>query len=241
MDDAFTGNRDPPSSPSPGSAFGLPTPQETEPQSNIVSALNERIADLERKNAVLQGKEERTIRMLSRNGQGTLSSIETVTDRIVRQREELRVENQELRAFIGHLESGVINLQGQIAHMQDKLDRAEGERFEMEQSRRRWIARMWALAGRIPGELRKRDAEIENMREKLADMHARLAQQQSRLRELQGQLEEEKVKRVGVEAELDGSRLAHAQEIKDRDLAGQRLRDQLKQVVNSLDSGAISI
>ena len=241
MDDTFTGDRDPPASPSPGSGSGLPAPLETEPQSDIVSALNERIANLEREKAALQGKEEYVIRKLSRNGQGTLSNIETVTDRTVRQRDELRVENQELRAFIGHLESGIVNLQGQIVHMQDKLDRAEGERFEMEQGRRRWITRMWALTGRIPGELRKRDAEIENMRKKLADMHARLAQQQSRLRELQGQLEEEKVKRVGVEAELDGSRLAHAQEIKDRDLAGQRLRDQLKQVVNSLDSGAISI
>jgi len=229
VDDTFMGDHDPPSTPSP-----TPALRETEPQSDVVSAMESEIASLKR-------EKEYVLRKLSRNGQGTVSNIETVTDRTVRQRDELRVENQKLRAAIERLKSCIIDLRGRIAHMQDKLDRAEGERIEMTQSRRRWIARMWALAGRVPGELRKKDAEIENMREKLAGMHAQLAQGRLRLGELQVQLDEERVRRVGVEAELDDSRIAYAQEIKDRDLAGRKLRDQLRQVVNGLDSGDISI
>ncbi|KAF9647599.1 hypothetical protein BDM02DRAFT_3116828 [Thelephora ganbajun] len=241
MDGTFTGDHDHSSVPSPGSNFGSPTPQETEPQSDVVSALEHEISILRREKAVLLEKEEYVLRKLSRNGQGTISNIETVTDRTVRQRDGLCVENQGLRATIERLKSGIIDLQSKIAHMQDKLDRAEGERIELTQTKRRWIARMWVLAGRVPGELRKKDAEIENMIEKLVGMHAQLAQEQSHLRELQDQLDEERVKRMGAEAELEDSRTAHAQEIKDRDLAGRRLRDQLKQVVNGLDSGAISI
>lgn len=224
-----TGDQDCTLTPSPSLA-----PQETEPQSDMMSALNDELANLRRENQYV-------LRVLSRNGQGTLSDIETVTNRAVQQREELRVQNQQLRATIEYLKSNIIDLQGKIARVQDKLNRAEDERIEMAQSRRRWIARMWSIAGRVPGGLRKKDAEIENMREKLLDMRAQVAQEQSQLRELQDQLEGERARRVGVEAELDGSRMAHAQEIKDRDLAGWRLRDQLKQMANSLDSGAVSI
>jgi len=208
-----------------------PTPQETEPQPDVVS---DELATLRR-------EKQYVLRILSRNGQGTLSDIETVTNRAVQQREELRVENRELRAFIERLKSDIDDLQGRISHVQDKLDRAEGERTEMAQSKRRWIVRVCALAGRIPGGLRKKDDEIENLREKLSGMHARLAQEQSKLRELQDQLEGERTRREGVEAELDESRTNHAQAMKDRDLAGQRLRDQLKQMANSLESGAVSI
>jgi chromosome segregation ATPase len=192
-------------------------------------------------NAALLRKEEYVLRTLSRNGQGTISNIEAVADRAVRQRDELRAENQELRAIIRRLESGITDLQGEIARIQGKLERAKGDRIEIAQSRRRWIARMWALAGRLPGELRKKDAEIDNIREKLVDMHARLAQEQSTLREVQGQLDEERKNRVGVETELKVAKSAHAQEIRERDLAGQRLKDQLKHVVLSLETGAISI
>ena len=240
MDDTFTDDRDPLFTPSPGSDFGSPAPLETEPEFEMVSVQNE-IASLRREKAALLEMERYVLRKLSRNGQGTISNIETVVDRAVRQRDELRVENQELRAFTERLESSIIDLQGQIVHMQDKLDRTESERIEMAQSRRRWIARMWAFAGRLPGELRKKDAEIDSTREKLANMHARLAQEQSQLRDLQVQLEEETKRRMGAETELDGTRLAHAQEIENRDLAGRRLRDQLKQMVNNLDSGATSI
>jgi len=241
MNDTFMGDRDSPSPSTPTPDLGLPALRETEPQSDVVFAMENEIAGLRRKNAALLEKEEYVIRKLSRNGQGTLSNIETVTDRTVRQRDELRAENQELRTVVERLKSYIIDLRGKIAHTQGKLDRAEGERIEITQSRRRWIARMWALAGRVPGELRKKDVEIENMREKLAGMHAQLSQEKLRLRERQGQLDEERVRRVGVEAEFSDSRIAHAQEIEDRDLAGRRLRDQLKQVVNCLDSGAISI
>ena len=239
MDDTFTGDDDILSTP-PGSDFGSPTPLEAEPQFDIMSAKNE-IASLRREKAALLEMEGYVLRKLSRNGQGTISNIEAVVDRAVRQRDELRVENQELRAFIERLESSIIDLQGEITRMQDKLDRAESERIEMAQSRRRWIARMWVFAGRLPGELRKKDAEIDSMRERLVGMHARLAQEQSQLRDLQVQLEEERGTRMSVEAELDGTRLTHAQEIENRDLAGRRLRDQLKQMVNNLDSGAMSI
>jgi len=229
MDDTSTGDHYHPLTPSPG-----PAPRETDPQPNVVSAMNDELANLRREKAYV-------LRILSRNGQGTMSDLETVANRAVQQREELRVENQELRAFIERLKSDIMDLQGKITHVQGKLNRAEGERVEMAQSRRRWIAKMWAIAGRVPGGLRKKDAEIENMREKLVGMHARLAQEQSQLRELQDQLEEERARRVGAEAKLDDSRIAHTQEINDRDLAGRRLRDQLKQMANSLDSGAISI
>jgi len=229
MDDTTTGDHDHPLTPSPG-----PAPRETEPQSNLASALNDELLNLRR-------EKEYVLRVLSRNGQGTFSNLETVANRAVQQREELRVENQELRAFIERLKSGIIDLQGKIAHVQGKLDRAESDRIEMAQSRRRWIAKMWAIAGRVPGGLRKKDAEIENMREKLVSLHTRLAQEQSQLRELQDQLEEETTRRVGAETKLDDSRTAHAQAMKDRDLAGQRLRDQLKHMADSLDSGAVSI
>ena len=229
MDGTSMGDHVHPLTPSPGPAL-----RETEPQSNAVSALNNELANLKR-------EKEYVLRVLSQNGQGTISDLETVANRAVQQREELRIENQELRSFIELLKSDIIDLQGKIAHVQGKLDRAEGERIEMAQSRRRWIAKMWAIAGRVPGGLRKKDAEIENMREKLVGLHARLAQEQSQLRELQDQLEEERTRRVGAESELDDSRTAHAQAMKDRDLAGRRLRDQLKQMANSLESGAILI
>ena len=219
---------------------GSPTPQRSEPQFGMAPTEDES-ASLRRENAALLEVNQYVLRKLSRNGQGTLSNIETVVNRAVRQRDELRVENQDLRARIELLESGITDLQDQIARTWERLNRAEIERIEIAQSKRRWIVRMWALAGRAPGELHKKDAEIDNMREKLASLHARLAQGQSQLRELQGQLGEEREKRMGAEAELDSSRVAHAQEIKDRDLAGLRLRDQLKQVVNNLDSGAILI
>jgi len=229
MEGTFTGSHYYPLNPSPG-----PAPRETESQSNVVSVLNDELANLRR-------EKEHVLRILSRNGEGTISDLETVANRAVKQREELRVENQELRAFIERLKSDITDLQGKIAHVQGKLDRAEGERVEMAQSRRRWIARMVMLAGRVPGELRKKDAEIENMRGKLVGMHARLAQEQSQLRELQDQLEGERTRRMDAEAKLDDSRTTHSQEIKDRDLAGRRLRDQLKQMADGLDSGAISI
>lgn len=239
MDDTFMGDDNTLSTP-PGSDFGSPAPLEAGPHSDGVSAQSE-IASLRRKNAALLEREGYVLRKLSRNGQGTISNIEAVVDRAVRQRDELRVENQELRASIERLESSIIGLQGQVTRMQDKLDRAESERIEMAQSRRRWIARMWIFAGRLPGELRKKDAEIDSMREKIVSMHARLVQEQSELRDLQVQLEEEKKTRMGVEVELEGTRVAHAQEIENRDLAGRNLRDQLRQMVNHLDSGAMSI
>lgn len=235
MDVIFTG--DSPATPSPGRDFDSLAPHESE----AGAALENKILVLLQEKAVLQEREQYVLRKLSRNGQGTLSNIEAVTDRAVRQRDELRAENQELRATIKQLKSGINDLQDQIARMQDKLDRALGERIEMAQDKRRWIARMWALAGRIPGQLRKKDAEIENMREKLVGMHTLLAQQQSRLQEIQGQFDEERKKRMDVEVELKDSNTVHAQEIVERDLAGQRLRNQLMNVVNGLGSGAISI
>ena len=98
------------------------------------------------------------------------------------------------------------DLQNKIAHTQGKLDRAEDERIQIAHNMRRWIARMWALAGRVPGELRKKEAEIENMRKKLAGMYARPAQEQSQFGELQGQLAGERASRKDVETELHGSR-----------------------------------
>lgn len=229
MDNTEMACDDIPSSPTPGSA-----PQNADSRSALVSALTREVEDLRR-------ERQYVIKRLSRNGQGTLSNIETVTDRAVRQREELRVENQQLRAVIEHLESGIANLQDRIARMQDILERAQGEHVEIVQSRRRWIARMWALAGRVPGELRKKEAEIENMKGKLEGMHAQLAMEQAQLRERQEELEGERTRRIGVEAELDGAKTAHAREMKDRDQAGRRLRDQLKQITDDLDYGAVSI
>lgn len=234
MDGTLTSGRDNPPTPPPGPDFGSPTPQGTQLRSDPMSAPSTEID-------ILRQEKEYILRVLSRNGQGTLSDIKTVADRAVRQRDELHAENEELRTVIELLKSGLTDLQNKIAHTQEKLSRAEGERIQMVQSRRRWIARMWALAGRVPGELRKKDSEIENMREKLAGMYARLAQEQSQLREFQGQLEGERARRVGVETELHDSRTAHAQQIKDRDMAGRKLRDQLNQVINCLDSGTISI
>ena len=234
MDNTSTGDRDRPSTSCLGPEFGSPIPQETGSQFDAASAEKNELM-------VLRREKEYVLRILSRNGQGTVSNIETVTNRVALQRDELRVENQKLRTAVEYLKSDITDLQDKIVYTQEKLDRTEGERIQTAQSRRRWIARMWALAGRVPRELRKKGAEVENMREKLVDMHARLAQEQSKLRELQSQLAEENMRRIGVETELNDSRTAHAQEIKDRDLAGQRLRDQLKQVVNGLDSGTISI
>ena len=68
--------------------------------------------------------EEYVLRKLSRNGQGIISNIETVTDQAVRQREQLRVENEELCAEVQRLESSVTYLQGIIAYPEDKLKRA---------------------------------------------------------------------------------------------------------------------
>ena len=239
MDDTFTGGSSPTPSLGPGS--DLPALQESKTQPDVVAALEKRILAIMQEKEVLLEKEQYVLRKLSRNGQGSLSNIEAVTDRAVRQRDELRGENQELRAAVERLKSGIVNLQDKISCMQEKLDRAQGERIEMAQSRRRWIARMWALAGRIPGELRKKDAEIEKMREKLVDMHALLAQEQTRLQEVHGQFVEERKKRMDVEVEFEDSKTAHAQEIQERDLAGQRLRGQLMSVVSGLGSGAISI
>jgi predicted nucleic acid-binding Zn-ribbon protein len=239
MDDTFTGNSSP--TPSPGPNFDLPAPLESELNPHLLNALEDRIWALTQENAALLEKEQYVLRKLSRGGNGTISNIEAVTDRAVRQRDELRVENQELRAVVERLESGIVDLQDRIARIQDKLDRAQGERIEMAQSRRRWVFRVWALAGRLPGELRKKDSEIENMREKLVDMHARLAQEQSRLQEVQGQLVEERKRRMDVEVEFNDSKAAHTQEIKERDLAGQRLRGQLMNMISGLESGAVSI
>jgi len=239
MDETFVNDHDPPPTSSPGDKLDSLAPQ-AEPQFDVMSEQNSEIAELRREKAALLEKEEYVLRKLSRNGQGTVSDIETVVNRSIRQREELNAENQKLQAAIERLKSGIAELQGKIKYIQDKLDRTEGERIKMAQSKRRWIARVWTLAGRVPGELRKKDAEIESMREKLAGMHARLAQEQLQLRERQARLDEERVKRMDAEAELDDSRRAHAQEIKDRDLAGRRLRDQLKQMVNNIDSGALS-
>ena len=239
MDDAFTGGYSPAPDPDPG--FDSPTPQGRKPQPHAMAALEDRILILMQEKAVLLEKEQYVLRKLSRNGQGTLSDIEAVTDRAVQQRDELLVENQELRVVVESLQSNITDLQSKITRTQDRLDQAQGERIEIAQSRRRWIARMWALAGRIPGELRKKDAEIENMREKLVDMHVLLAQEQSRLQEIQGQFNEERKRRVDIEVEFEASKSAHAREVKERDLAGQRLRGQLMNVVNGLESGAISI
>jgi DNA repair exonuclease SbcCD ATPase subunit len=238
MDDTFAGDHDS-SFPSPGP--GSPVPQEDEPQPDIVVALEKKIHTLMQEKAVLLQKQEYVLRKLSRNGQGTISNIEAVTDRAIQQCDALRVENEQLRVLIERLESDLLDLQDKIAHTRDKLDRAEDERVKMVQSKRRWIMRMWALAGRVPGELRKKDAEIDNMREKLIDMHARLAQGQSELRKRQGQLDEERTIRMGVEADLHNTKSAHEQGMKERDLAGQRLGDQLKRMVDGLASGAISI
>ena len=239
MDDTFTNNSSP--TPSPGPGFDSPAPRGSELKSHSLTVLEDRIWVLMQEKAALLEKEQYVLRKLSRNGNGTLSNIEAVADRAVRQRDELLVENQELRAMIERLNSSVLDLQGNIVHVQDKLDRAQGERMEMAQSRRRWIVRMWTLAGRIPGELRKKDAEIENMREKLVDMHALLAQEQSRLQEVQCRFAEERKRRMDMEVEFNDSKTAHAQEIKERELAGQRLRGQLMNVVNGLESGAILI
>ena len=227
--------------PSPSAGFGSPLPRGTGYQLDLVAKLESQISSLTQQNAVLRGNEDYVLRKLSRNGQGTVSNIETVTDRAVRQREQLRVENEELRTEVQRLESSVTYLQGTITHTEDKLKRAVRDREEMVEGRHRWIARVWALAGRLPGELRKKDAEIENMREKLTSMFAQLAQEQSKLREAQSGLDEERMRRMDVEAKLKDANVVHDQKIRERDLAGQRLRDQLKQVVNGLDSGAISI
>lgn len=239
MADILTNDSSP--TPSPGPSFGSLPPLESKPQSEIVAALENKIASLAQEKAVLLEREQYVLRKLSRNGQGTLSNIEAVTDRAVQQRDELRAENQELQAVIEHLKSGIINLEARIIGMQNKLDRAQGERIEMAQSRRHWIARVWALAGRIPGELRKKDAEIENMREKLIGMHALLAEEQSQLQEIQGKFFEERKRRVDIEVEFNDLKIVHAQEIEERDLTGRRLRNQLMSVVDGLGSGSISI
>lgn len=231
MDDTSTEAHGLHATPSPGPGFD---------SLDMVSVQNE-LASLRRANAALLEKEGYVRRKLSRNGQGTISNLETVVDRAVQQRDELCVENQGLRAVIERLESRIIDLQGQIVRTQDKLDRAESERIQIAQSKRRWIARMLASAGRLPGELRVKDAEIDSMREKLVGMHAQLAQEQSQLRDHQIQLEEERKRRMGIETELGDTRMAHAQEIENRDLAGRRLKEQLKQMINNLDSGGISI
>ena len=212
MDDALTSRSSP--TPSVGSGFYPAALQYgNEPQPDVVAGLENKILILMQQKAALQEKEQYVIRKLSRNGQGTISNIEAVADRAVRQRDELRAENQDLRAVIVGLNSSITDLQDKIANIQDKLDRAQGERIEMTQSKRRWIARMWALAGRVPGELRKKDSEIENMREKLVGMHALLAQEQSTLQAVQGRCAEERKRRMDTEVELTESKTAHAQEI----------------------------
>jgi DNA repair exonuclease SbcCD ATPase subunit len=248
MDDTFAVDHDVQPVLSLGPGSGSLVQQESQSQSETLAALEEKIQILAQEKATLvqdkatfRWREECALRKLSRNGQGTLSSLETVTDRAVRQREELRAENQELRAAAERLESGVIDLQAKIASLQDKLNKTKAERIEVAQSKRRWVTRMWTLAGRLPGELRKKDAEIENMREKLVDMYGRLAQEQARLRKAQDDLAGERTIRIGAEAELKDAKAAHAQEIQGRDSAGQRLKDQLKLVVGGLESGVISI
>lgn len=240
MDNAATDDHDS-SVLSPGPGFDFPAPRAGQPQPSVVAVLEDRISVLMGEKEALLQKEEYVLRKLSRNGQGTVSNIEAVTDRAVQQRDQLRAENQELRTVIERLKSRITDLQGEIARVQEKLERAKVERIEIAQSRRRWIARMWSLAGRLPGELRKKDAEIDNVREKLVEMYARLAQEQSVLREAQGQLSDERDSRAGLETELKDTKAAHARAILERDLAGQRLKDQLKLVINSLESGAMSI
>ena len=237
MDEAVTGAHGFHSTPSRGSRSLVR--QATEP--DITDFRENKIAILERENAELLKMKESTLRKLSRNGEGTISNIETVVARAVRERDELRAENQNLRTEVLVRQSCIITFKGVISTLKEKLVRAQTERIAMARSKQRWITRMFALAGRVPGELRKKDAEIDNMREKLAGMEAQLSEEQFRLQDLQGQLQEEREGRAGAEAELDRSRLAHTREIAERDLAGRRLRDQLKQVVENLDSGAMSM
>ena len=237
MDGAATGDPGFPSTPSRGSRSLVR--QATKP--DIKVSKEEKIAILERENAELLETKESALRKLSRNGQGTISNIETVVDRAVKERDELRAGNQYLRKRLLAHESSIFNLRTLITITEEQLARAEAERIAVVQNKQRWISRALALGGRFPGELRKKDAEIENMKGNIAGMHAQLSEERSRLQVLRGQLEEEKGKRAGAEAELDHSRLTHAQEIEERDLAGRRLRNQLKQVVENLDSGAMSI
>ena len=235
MDTTLIGDLNPSPAPSTSSCFGS---LQGSHQSDAVAALQEKVLILAQENAELKEKDEYVRRKLSRNGNGTLSNIETITDRVVRQRDELRTENQKLRADVERLESGVTDLQGEIARMQAKLEKAKEERIEMAQSRRRWIVRMWTLAGRLPGELRKKDAEVNNMREKLFGMYARLAQEQENLREVQDQLCEEKRRRKNVETELEDSNAAHDLAMRERNLDRERFKDRLKHLVNDLESGA---
>lgn len=237
MDETVTGADGFPSSPSYGSRSLVR--QATEP--DIVDFKENKIAILERENAGLLKMKESVLRKLSRNGEGTISNIETVVDRAVRECDELRAKNVNLRTEVLYRQSCIITYQSIISILKEKLVRAQTDRIAMARSKQRWIARMFALAGRVPGELRKKDAEIDNTREKLAGMEAQLSEEQSQLQDLQGQLEGERGRRADAEAELDHSRLAHAREITERDLAGRRLRDQLRQMVENLDSGAMSM
>ena len=109
---------------SPSTGFESPLPQESRSQLDLVAKLESQISSLTQQNAVLRGDEEYVLRELSRNGQGIISNIETVTDQAVRQREQLRVENEELCAEVQRLESSVTYLQGIIAHPEDELKRA---------------------------------------------------------------------------------------------------------------------
>lgn len=238
IDDTLTDSDDfPDCLPSPG--IGSPAPQEIMPQPSAL--LEEKISILMQEKEILQGRQDYVLRKLSRNGEGTISNIEIVTDRVIRHRDNLRAENKELRAAVERAENESMYLRGEILWTQVKLDKAKAERAEMVQSKVRWIARMWTLAGRLPGELRKKDAEIESTRKALSDLHVRLAREESKLEEVRGKLGEERMKRIDVEAELKDSSATHAQEIKERDLAGLKLKDQLKLVVQSLESGSVAI
>ena len=237
MDGAATGDYGLPST--PPRRFRSLVRQATEP--DIKVSKEDKIAILERENAELREMKESALRKLSRNGKGTISNMETVVDRAIRERDELHAENQKLENRLKRCESRIDALREEIPFAEARIARAEADRRAETQKKIRWIWRVLTLTGSAPREFRKKDAEIDNLRKKLAGMHAELSKEQSRLQGLQGQLGEERGRRAGVEAELDHSRSAHAREIHQRDLAGQRLRNQLKQVVENLDSGAMSI
>ena len=134
MDNTSTDDRDRPSTSCLGPEFGSPIPQETGSQFDAASAEKNELM-------VLRREKEYVLRIPSRNGQGTVSNIETVTNRVALQRDELRVENQKLRTAVEYLKSDITDLQDKIVYTQEKLDRTEGERIQMAQSRRRWIDR----------------------------------------------------------------------------------------------------
>ena len=85
MDGTLMGGHHHPTTP----FFGSPAPQETEPRFGMTFTLDAEVETLRR-------EKECVLRILSRNGQGTISDIKTVAERVVQHRDQLRVENQEL-------------------------------------------------------------------------------------------------------------------------------------------------